>query len=125
MVLGLFLYYRVARAQQANQLKGLAQQEQAILRIEHAQQAAAAERQLNEFIAHVRPNEVQALEYGFKVLKVNILDLERLLFLDLHLKGFALVVFSVYLGENRSQCFLIIRRQNHFLRKVSVRLDLS
>lgn len=52
LALGFYLYDRMTKQQQTNRLKSQAQEERALLRVDHARQAAAAERQLNEFIAH-------------------------------------------------------------------------
>jgi signal transduction histidine kinase len=58
--LAMWIHGMMNRAALASKLKAKSQEEQAILRIQHARQAAAAERQLNEFIAHEVRNPLAA-----------------------------------------------------------------
>ncbi|CAB9520292.1 sensor kinase/phosphatase LuxQ [Seminavis robusta] len=58
--LALWINSQMNRATLESKLKAKSQEEQALLRIDHAKKAAAAERQLNEFIAHEVRNPLAA-----------------------------------------------------------------
>lgn len=79
LAFGLYVYNHMTRTHQANQLKGLARQERASLEIDHAQQAAAAERQLNEFIAHEVRNPLSAAISACSFVSSAVQDLPVLL----------------------------------------------
>ena len=79
LAFGLYVYNRMTRTHQANQLKGLARAERAFLKIEHAQQAAASERQLNEFIAHEVRNPLSAAMSACSFVSSAVQDLPVLL----------------------------------------------
>ncbi|CAB9502404.1 respiration control sensor protein ArcB [Seminavis robusta] len=75
---GLYLWSHMTKKHQQNKLNAQSQQQHAQLNIDHARQAAAAERQLNEFIAHEVRNPLAAAMSACSFVSSAVQDLSEL-----------------------------------------------